>query len=221
MNKLVKRGISAYKIFLKNKIAMALMMLFSGVMMLIAALNGKGNDTKTMPLAITIAGIVFSFWSFYRLGYLKATQKHLENREEKACSRKIFFLQIAESLLYVAIVFVGIFLLMNESFMDKVLNLMCGGFTILNGVMGSIKIYKNRKNIDFQIKFVIVLTILEFAAGIFFVFAPELNMTCYIIMGIITSVAGIVETINAFTMDNVKTTLQDGKDIVHIMKDGE
>lgn len=221
MNRLVKRGIVAYKIFLKNKIAMALMMLFSGIMMLIAALNGKGNDTKTMPLTIALAGMAFSFWSLYRLGYLKAERDKIEDRREKADSRRLFILQIGESLLYVIIAVVGIFLLMNESFMDKVLNLMCGGFTILNGVMGSIKIYKNRKNIDFQIKFVIVLTVLEFVAGLFFIFAPELNITCYIVMGIITAVAGVVETINAFTMDNVKNTLQDGKDIVHIMKDGE
>ena len=63
MNKLVKRGFSAYKIFLKNKIASSIMMLFAGVMMFIAALNGKGNDTKSLPILITSLGTILSLWA--------------------------------------------------------------------------------------------------------------------------------------------------------------
>lgn len=59
MNKLVKRGLKAYNIFLKNKIAASLMMFIPGVMMTIAALNGNGNDLKSLPLMILIAGEIF------------------------------------------------------------------------------------------------------------------------------------------------------------------
>ena len=56
MNELVKRGFSAYKIFLKNKLVASIMMLFSGVMMFIAALQGKGNDVYSLPILITTLG---------------------------------------------------------------------------------------------------------------------------------------------------------------------
>ena len=52
MNKLVKRGFNVWLIFIKNRIASSIMMLMSGVMMFIGALQGKGNDTMTLPLAI-------------------------------------------------------------------------------------------------------------------------------------------------------------------------
>lgn len=223
MNKLVKRGISAYKIFLKNKIAMALMMLFSGVMMFIAALNGKGNDTKTMPLAITAGGLVFAFWAFYRLGVLKANLDRLakEERQERESGRHTLILQIGETLLYVAIVGMGIFLLMNGNFMNKILNLMAGGFTTFNGVLGAINAYKYRDNKDFRWKFMLVLMAFELVIGPFFIFAPEIDITGYIIMGVITTVAGIIEVINTLTMQNIKDTIKDGKDIIHIIKDNE
>ena len=225
MNKLLKRGISAYKIFLKNKIAMALMMLFSGIMMFIAALNGKGNDTKTMPIAITIGGMIFAFWAFYRIGYVKSnldkTSKDQEQRKEHDAVRKMFFIQIAESLLYIAVVALGIFLLVNEGFMNKVLNLMAGGFTTFNGILGAINTYKFRDNKDFRWKFMIVMMVLELAIGPFFIFAPEIDITGYTIMGAITTVAGIVEVISALTMENIKSTVRDSKDIVHIIKDKE
>lgn len=223
MNKLVKRGISAYKIFLKNKIAMALMMLFSGVMMFIAALNGKGNDTKTMPLAITAGGLVFAFWAFYRLGVLKANLDRLakEERQERESGRHTLILQIGETLLYVAVVGMGIFLLMNSNFMNKILNLMAGGFTTFNGVLGAINAYKYRDNKDFRWKFMLVLMAFELVIGPFFIFAPEIDITGYIIMGVITTVAGIIEVINTLTMQNIKDTIKDGKDIIHIIKDNE
>ena len=71
MNKLVKRGIKAYNIFLKNKMAASLMMFIPGVMMTIAAIQGNGNDTKTLPLMILIAGEVFT------LNYIPVRQQEI------------------------------------------------------------------------------------------------------------------------------------------------
>ena len=221
MNELVKRGFSAYKIFMKNKIAMSLMMLFSGIMMFVAALNGHGNDTKTMPLAIALAGAVFAFWSLYRLGYIKANYDKIEDRQAKTCQRKAIFLQIGESLIYVFVATLGILLLSNENLTDKALNLMAGGFTTFNGVLGVINAYKNRQNKDFRWKFVLVITAVELVAGPFFIFAPSIDISGYIIMGAITTVAGIIEVISAFTKDNFKSTIKDGKDIVRIMKNND
>ena len=199
------------------------MMLFSGVMMFIAALNGKGNDTKTLPLAITAGGMVFAFWALYRLGYLKASLDKItkEQRSEYDAARKMFFMQIGESLLYIVVVALGVFLLMNEGFVNKVLNLMAGGFTTFNGVLGAINAYKNRDNKDFRWKFMLVMMALELIIGPYFIFAPSIDINGYIIMGVITTVAGIIEVINALTMNNIKSTIKDGKDIIHIMKEKE
>ncbi len=221
MNKLVKRGLNVYKIFLKNKIAMSLMMLFSGIMMFIAAINGKGNDTKTLPLMITLGGAVFAFWSLYRLGYIKSDYDKTSrvDRQEKDTARKAIFLQIGEASIYVVIAVLGIFLLANESFTNKALNLMAGGFTTFNGVLGAINTFKKKDNKNFHWKFTIGLTLVELILGPIFIFAPEINITGYIIMGILTTVAGTIEVISALTMDNIKSTVKDGKDIVRIMKE--
>ena len=221
MNKLVKRGISVYKIFLKNKIAMSLMMLFSGIMMFIAAINGHGNDTKTMPLMITLAGAGFAFWSLYRLGCIKSDYEKITDRQEKVLQKRAIYLQIGEAAVYVIIAIVGIFLLINESFTDKVLNLMAGGFTTLNGVLGAIKVFKGRELKNFRWKFTLVLTIIELILGPIFIFAPTIDINGYIVMGALTSIAGTIEVISAFTMDNIKNTIQDGKDIARIVKDRE
>ena len=221
MNKLVKRGISVYKIFLKNKIAMSLMMLFSGIMMFIAAINGHGNDTKTMPLMITLAGAGFAFWSLYRLGSIKSDYEKITDRQEKVLQKRAIYLQIGEAAVYVIIAIVGIFLLINESFTDKVLNLMAGGFTTLNGVLGAIKVFKGRELKNFRWKFTLVLTIIELILGPIFIFAPTIDINGYIVMGALTSIAGTIEVISAFTMDNIKNTIQDGKDIARIVKDRE
>lgn len=221
MNKLVKRGISVYKIFLKNKIAMSLMMLFSGIMMFIAAINGHGNDTKTMPLMITLAGAGFAFWSLYRLGSIKSDYEKITDRQEKVLQKRAIYLQIGEAAVYVIIAIVGIFLLINESFTDKVLNLMAGGFTTLNGVLGAIKVFKGRELKNFRWKFTLVLTIIELILGPIFIFAPTIDINGYIVMGALTSIAGIIEVISAFTMDNIKNTIKDGKDIARIVKDRE
>lgn len=221
MNKLVKRGISVYKIFLKNKIAMSLMMLFSGIMMFIAAINGHGNDTKTMPLMITLAGAGFAFWSLYRLGCIKSDYEKITDRQEKVLQKRAIYLQIGEAAVYVIIAIVGIFLLINESFTDKVLNLMAGGFTTLNGVLGAIKVFKGRELKNFRWKFTLVLTIIELILGPIFIFAPTIDINGYIVMGALTSIAGTIEVISAFTMDNIKNTIKDGKDIARIVKDRE
>ncbi len=221
MNELVKRGFNAYKIFMKNKIAMSLMMLISGVMMFVAALNGHGNDTKTMPLMVSLAGAVFAFWSLYRLGYIKSEYDKMTDSEEKKNHKKMLYLQICESLLYVVVAAAGIFLLCNENMMDKALNLMAGGFTTFNGILGAINACKNRHCRDFRWKFMLVMTAVELVAGLVFVFAPSISINGYIIMGGITIVAGTVEVISAFTKENFKCTIQDGKDIVQIIKKNE
>ena len=145
---MVKRGFSAYKIFLKNHIASSVMMLYSGIMMFIAALNGKGNDTKSLPLMIAAGGIVLSIWAFYRLGYAKSESDRIskDQRQEKAAARKTIIFQILESSAYLLVAALGIFRLINESFTNKVLDLMAGFFTCLNGVFGAINIYKGRDN---------------------------------------------------------------------------
>ncbi len=222
MNKMVKRGFSAYKIFLKNRIASSIMMLYSGIMMFIAALNGKGNDTKSLPLMIAIGGIVLSIWAFYRLGYAKSQYDNIDKskRQEKAAERKTLLFQILESSAYLLVAALGIFLLVNESFTNTVLDLMAGFFTCLNGVFGAINIYKGRKEKDFVWKLTIVLTTLELVIGPIFLFASNsINITGYIIMGCLTMVAGTVEVIKALTKENIKATIADSKEIVHLIKD--
>lgn len=224
MNKLVKRGLNVYKIFLKNKIATSFMMLFSGIMMFIAALNGKGNDTKSLPILITTVGTVLTLWTTYRLGYIKSNYDNLnnDNREEKIAGRRILFSQVIEGLIYAAIAGLGVFLLSNEGLTNKALNLMAGGFTTLNGVLGAISEYKNRENKDFRWKFMLVLMIFELIVGPYFIIVSDsIDIPGYIVMGALTIVAGLIEVISALTRDNIKGTINDGKEIVRIIKDGE
>ncbi len=224
MNRLVKRGLSAYKIFLKNKFMASLMMFVSGVMMFIAALNGKGNDTWTLPIIITILGSVLSLWAAYRLGYLKSNfdEGKKQSRDEKTIKRKELFLQLIETAIYVTIAGLGVFLLTNQDFTNKVLNLMAGFFTTLNGVFGAISTYKNRKIKDFRWKFVVVLMLLEFILGPYFIIASDsIDIGNYLVMGALTTVAGIAEIISASTKESLKETIDDGKKMVHIMKDGK
>lgn len=224
MNKLVKRGLSAYKIFLKNKVASSIMMLMAGAMMFIAALNGHGNDTKSLPTLITSLGTILTLLAVYNLGYTKSSLDKFksDNREEKDLTRKAFFSQIIETLVYMLVAGLGIFLLSNEGFTNKILNLMAGGFTILNGVLGAINAYKNRENKDFHWKLMLVLVVFELIVGPYFIIASDsISINGYIIMGALTTIAGIIEVISVFTKENLKGTLNDGKKIVHIMKDGE
>ena len=222
MNRLVKRGFSAYKIVLGNKLATSIMMLMGGVMMAIGAFNGRGNDTKTMPFAIFTAGAVFSFWAFYKIGYMKASLEKVK-REERSEARKAFFLQIGETALYLAIAGVGLFLLLNEGFMNVVLNLMTGGFSILNGVFGTMFVVKNREHhATFWWRFRLGLTILEFVLGAYFVFASStINTVGFAIMGILTTIAGVIEVFSALTKEELEKTMKDGKEIVKTLKDEE
>ena len=223
MNKLVKRGFSVYKIFLKNKLAMSLMMLFSGIMMFIAALDGRGNDTKTLPIVITLAGAIFAFWAFYRLGYMKSNFDHQNAEQETVkAEKKLLFFQIVEASIYAIVAVLGIILLTNEGLVNKALNLMAGGFTSFNGILGLVNAYKNRANKDFRWKFMLVLTAIELVVGPYFIFASDnIDSTGFTIMGVVTMVAGTIEVISALTMETLKSTIRDGKDIVRIIKDKE
>lgn len=224
MNKLVKRGFNVWLIFIKNKIASSIMMLMGGSMMLIGALNGKGNDTKTLPLVITLIGAGLAFWALYRLGYLKSNLDNLKDseREEKAIGKKLFWFQIAESALYCAVAGIGIFLLVNSEFANVVLNLMAGFFTTLNGVLNLISTIKNRDNKDFRWKFMIVVMACELILGPYFLIScNSISINGYIIMGALTSVAGVIEVINALTRENIRGTINDGKEIVRTIKGEE
>ncbi len=220
MNKLLKRAGNAWLIFIKNKVAGAVMMFISGFMMALAGLNGNGNDTKTLPSVIALFGFIFALWSFFRMGYIKSNFDKEEAREKKAVLRRVFYLQIFESAIYLAITLLGVYLFVNESFTNKVLDLMCGGFTILNGVFGAIYVYKHLDNKNFGWKFRVGLTIIEFGMGLYFILASNsINATGYLIMGSITTVAGIIEIAHAITRENLENTLKDSKDIVKAFKD--
>ena len=200
------------------------MMLFSGVMMFVAALNGHGNDTKSLPILITAVGGVLTLWAVYRIGYSKSDYDKLkkDRRNELDITRKALLLQLAETLLYAAVLSVGIILLVNESLTNKLLNLMAGGFTTLNGILGAVNAYKGRENKDFRWKLMLVLTAFELIVGPYFIFGSDaISINGYIIMGVLTSVAGIIEVISAVTRDNIRGTLNDGKEIVRIIKDAK
>lgn len=224
MSQLVKRGFGAYKIFLKNKMVSSIMMLFSGFMMFIAALNGKGNDTKSLPILITVLGALLSFWTSFCFWRLKKRYDQIDETRvvELKEQRKALFFQGCEAVLSFVVLGLGIFLLCNENVMNKVLNLMAGGFTTLNGVLGAINAVKHRKNKDFQWKFMLVLTVFELILGPYFIFGSDtIGIVGFTIMGALTTIAGICEVINVMSHDNLKSTIDDGKKIVQVLKDGE
>ena len=224
MNKLVKRGFSAWVIFLKNKVASSFMMLFSGVMMFIAALNDHGNDTKSLPVLITSVGTILTLWATYKFGYIKSDFDRISKDDRKSRSEleKAMFFQVIETLFYAFIAGLGVFLLSNESFMNKVLDLMAGGFTTLNGVLSVIYVYKHKEEKDLRWKMALVLMVIELVLGPYFIIASgSINIPGYIVMGVLTSVAGLVELLSALTHENIKGTLEDGKKIVSIIKTGE
>ena len=221
MDKMVKRGLSAYKIFLKNKLVASIMMLSSGVMMFIGAIQGKGNDVYSLPILITSLGVALTLWSACKLGYLKCEYDHYKGTEDRVKKREIFA-QIIEGLVYAAVAGVGVFLLSNHQFTDKALNLMAGFFTTLNGVLNIFNVYKGRENKTLRWEFRLVLMVFELILGPFFIINSDgLEVGWYIVMGALTTVAGIIEILTVSTKENIKGTINDGKNIVHIMKTGE
>ena len=224
MDELVKRGLSAYKIFLKNKIASSVMMFISGIMMLIAAINGKGNDTKSLPTLITSIGVILSLYGAFRLGYIKSHFDELKKTTSAESSNelKAIIFQVGETLIYMAVAGVGVFLLSNEDLTDKALNLMTGGFTTLNGVLGAINAYKKRDDKDFRWKMLLFLTVLELVMGLFFIFASDsIAVFWYIVMGALTTVAGVIEVVSAINHGQLDSTIDDGKKILTIIKNGD
>ena len=199
-----------------------MMMLVSGVMMAITALNGQGNDTKTLPTLITAAGVLFSLWAFYRLGYLKANYDRIEDETQRIVERQGIFFQILEALAYIIVTVAGIYLLMNESLVNVILNLMVGGFTTFNGIVGAINLIKRRNKRDYRWYVRLVLTIFELVVGPYFIFASSTIDTNWLaVMGILTALAGLIEVIASFSSDAIKGTVKDGRDIVKTLKTGK
>lgn len=186
---------------------------------MIGAFSGNGNDTKTLPSAIAIAGAFFTCWSFYRIGYLKAKVEKLKG-DERDIALNSLVLQIYETIIYLAVAIFGIFLLLNESFTNQALNLMTGGFTIFNGVVGVINAIKKRdKYKTFGWRFMVGLTIIEFGLGAYFIFMSDtINNVGLGVMGVITTIAGLIEVGSSLRKDVIQKTVQDGKDIAKILK---
>ena len=92
----------------------------------------------------------------------------------------------------------------------------CSPAVVSSGAAGDV--FKGRELKNFRWKFTLVLTIIELILGPIFIFAPTIDINGYIVMGALTSIAGTIEVISAFTMDNIKNTIQDGKDIARIVK---
>lgn len=220
MSKLLKRGISIYLIFLKNKIAMSLMMLFSGIMMFIAALQGKGNDTVAMPLGITIAGAAITFWSFYKIGYIKSELDKIKDEKEHSLVKMSLYMQIGETLIYLIVAGIGVFLLLNQTLVNRFLNLMAGGFTTLNGALGIVKIIRRRNERNGFWWFRVILTVVELILGPYFLISCDsVEGGWFVAMGALTIVAGTIEVITALSPESIRSTMQDGKDIVKILKE--
>ena len=195
------------------------MMFISGLMMAISGINGNGNDTKTIPAIIIIFGLVLGIWGIYRLGYVKSNIDKEETARKRDAERRVFRLQFVEAIVYFIIMGLGVYLYINENFTNTVLDLICGGFTIFNGVMGSIWIYKNRAEKNFSWKFRIFLTALEFSLGLYFIFGSNtINSVGYLIMGSVTTVAGTIEIIHALRENALKDAIKDTKDIFKTLK---
>ncbi len=99
---------------------------------------------------------------------------------------------------------------------------MAGFFTTLNGVLNIFTIYKGRDNRTLKWEFRVVLMVFELILGPFFVINSDgLDIGWYIVMGALTTVAGIIEVLTVSTKENLRGTINDGKDIVRIMKTGK
>lgn len=207
---------------MKNKLIASMMMLVSGVMMAVGALNGRGNDTKTIPILVTSAGVMFSIWAFYRIGYIKANYDKLEDKTQRDIERRVLILQAIEALAYIVVTVAGIYLLLNENLMNLILNLVVGIFTTFNGIMGVISLYKrlNNRNYRWIIRF--ILTVFELIAGTYFIaMANSIDISGLLVMGILTAIAGIIEVVSAYSKEYLKETVKDGKSAVSTLKTGK
>ena len=73
---------------------------------------------------------------------------------------------------------------------------------------------------DFRWKLLLVLAVLELAIGLYFIFASDsIAIAWYIIMGVLTTIAGTIEVVTVMTHENIRTTINDGKKIIQIIKD--
>ena len=199
---------------------MSIMMLIGGIMITIGGIRNTGNDTITLPSLIVAAGAIFTFWGFYRVGYLKANYD-IVTKDDKTDELKIITLQIIETLVYLAITLVGLWLLLNQNSTNRIMNLMTGGFTIFNGIMGVIYEIKHRADRkSFKWIFRAVLTVVELILGVLFIiFADSIVRAGFIIMGIITIIAGVIEVFSALTKESLEKTVKDGKDIIKALKE--
>ncbi|MCR5572428.1 MAG: DUF308 domain-containing protein, partial [Candidatus Saccharibacteria bacterium] len=69
-------------------------------------------------------------------------------------------------------------------------------------------------------KFLFSLAIIELTLGTYFIFMPDdVNIVMLAIVGIITIIAGIIEVISACKRETFEKTIQDGKDILKVLKD--
>ena len=166
------------------------------------------------------AGAIFASWSFYRIGYIKARTETMK-RNERDVELGNLILQIYETIVYLIVCLIGVFLLLNENFTNQALNLMTGGFTIFNGIVGVIGAIKNcEKYTTFGWKFMLGLTIIELGLGAYFIFMSNtINNVGLGVMGVITTIAGLIEVISSLRKDVLQKTVQDGKDIVKILKE--
>ena len=199
---------------------MSIMMLIGGIMITIGGIRDTGNDTVTLPSLIMVAGAIFTFWGFYRIGYLKAGYDKLA-KEEKKSNIKIIIFQCLETLVYLVITILGLSLLLNQNLTNRIMNLMTGGFTIFSGVMGVIYVIKHRaERRSFKWIFRTALTVVELVLGvIFIVLADSIVRAGFIVMGVITIIAGVIEVLSALTKESLEQTLKDGKDILKALKD--
>ena len=222
MNSLLKRAASAYIILMKNKLIASMMMLVSGVMMAIGALNGRGNDTKTIPILVTSAGVMFSIWAFYRIGYIKANYDKLEDKTQRDIERRVLILQAIEALAYIVVTVAGIYLLLNENLMNLILNLVVGIFTTFNGIMGVISLCKRLNNRNYRWIIRLILTVFELIAGAYFIaMANSIDISGLLVMGILTAIAGIIEVVSVYSKEYLKATVKDGKSAVSTLKTGK
>jgi len=195
-------------------------MLLGGIMITIGGVNNTGNDTYTLPSLIAMTGAIFTFWGFYHTGYMKAGYDSLEGAEKKANLKTIVW-QVAETIVYLIITIVGLLLLLNQNFTNRLMNLITGGLTIFNGAIGIIKAIKNRANYkSFGWIFMTALSVTEIILGILFVIlADSISQPGFIVMGIITVIAGIIEVGSALTKQVLKDTVRDGKEILKALRE--